>query len=103
MKRHASSLRQAMIALALWSAPRAAVLAEPPWGGLPIRPPDASGPAREDSGPEVEALVVRLVHPERQAAAWIRLCEGARAHHPAWALAAWKRASGNPDVLGKPL
>ena len=51
-------------------------------------------------GPEV---VFRLIHPDRQAAAIIQLFEGCRAPHPAAALAAWKRATRDPNQLGKPL
>jgi hypothetical protein len=50
-----------------------------------------------------ETLLVRLVHPERQAAEVLRLFEGSRAADPAAALAAWKRATGDPGQLGKPL
>jgi hypothetical protein len=50
-----------------------------------------------------ETLVVRLVHPERQAAQVLKLFEGSRAPHPAAALAAWKNAAREPDQLGKPL
>jgi hypothetical protein len=50
-----------------------------------------------------DALVIRLVHPERQAADVLRLFDGARAPHPAAALAAWKRATHDPAQLGKPL
>ena len=49
------------------------------------------------------AITVRLDHPDRQARAVIDLFRGARAPHPAAALAAWKRASREPDRLGKPL
>ena len=51
--------------------------------------------------PAREPLTVRLVHPERQAAEILRLFEGSPAPHPAAALAAWKRASSEPDRLGK--
>jgi hypothetical protein len=50
-----------------------------------------------------DALVVRLVHPERQAGRVLSLFEGSRAGHPAAALAAWKRATHDPGQLGKPL
>jgi hypothetical protein len=59
--------------------------------------------ARAQSSPEDEALVVRLIHPDRQAARWLQLFQGTRAPHPAWALAAWKRATRDPVLLGKPL
>jgi hypothetical protein len=50
-----------------------------------------------------DALVVRLLHPEQQAAAVLRLFEGARVSHPAAALAAWKRATKDSAQLGKSL
>src|SRR5271165_3263131 len=50
-----------------------------------------------------EPIVVRLIHPDRQAAAVLRLFEGCAAPHPAAALAAWKRSTRDPDQLGKPL
>jgi hypothetical protein len=56
----------------------------------------------EPAGPG-EALVVRLVHPERQAVRVLSLFEGSRAAHPAAALTAWKRASHDPGQLGKSL
>jgi len=64
------------------------------------------GPVREARGEApapAEALVLRLVQPDRQAADVLRLFEGARAPHPAAALAAWKRATKDPTQLGKPL
>ena len=48
-----------------------------------------------------ELVVVRLIHPERQANELIRLFEGGPASHPAAALAAWKRASPKSGKLGK--
>ena len=48
-------------------------------------------------------LSIRLVHPEQQAAEILRLFEGARAPHPAAALAAWKRSTRDPAILGKPI
>src|SRR5580693_2171249 len=42
---------------------------------------------------EKDALVVRLVHPDRQAAEVLRLFEGARWRDPAAALAAWKQSA----------
>jgi hypothetical protein len=60
-----------------------------------------AGEAGEDQG---DLLVVHLVHPEGQAAALMKLFEGARARHPAAALAAWKAAAARPPrELGKPL
>ena len=47
-----------------------------------------------------ESLVVRLVHPERQAVQVLKLFEGSRAPHPAAALAAWKRAAATPANWG---
>ncbi len=49
------------------------------------------------------AVTIRAVGPDRQAEAVIGLFRGARAAHPAAALAAWKRASREPGRLGKPL
>ncbi|MGC8643744.1 MAG: hypothetical protein ACP5XB_28120, partial [Isosphaeraceae bacterium] len=57
--------------------------------------------AARPTGPE--AVCVRLDHPERQAAEVLRLFQGSPAPHPAAALAAWKRASHEPDRLGKRL
>ena len=45
----------------------------------------------------------RLVRPDRQVEAVIGLFEGSKAAHPAAAFAAWKRASPDPNRLGKPL
>src|SRR5262249_40831861 len=59
--------------------------------------------ARGGSPGDEETLVVRLNHPERQAAQILKLFEGSRAPHPAAALAAWKNAARQPDQLGKPL
>ncbi len=50
-----------------------------------------------------EPITIRLVHPDRQAAAMLRLFEGCAAPHPAAALAAWKRSTRDPGQLGKPL
>ena len=50
-----------------------------------------------------DAIVIRLAHPERLATGLLRLFEGSPAPHPAAALSAWKRASREPDRLGKPL
>ncbi|WP_435007666.1 hypothetical protein P12x_004930 [Tundrisphaera lichenicola] len=46
---------------------------------------------------------IRAVHPDRQLREVLDLFRGAKAPHPAAALAAWKRASQEPDRLGKPL
>lgn len=54
--------------------------------------------------PELKpAMSIRAIHPDRQAAAVIELFEGARAAHPAAAMAAWRRATGRHDAIGKPL
>src|SRR5271157_5311927 len=70
--------------------------------GLVVMQPRANaiGPEQATSG---EPIVVRLVHPDRQAAAVLHLFEGCAAPHPAAALAAWKRSTRDPDQLGKPL
>jgi hypothetical protein len=56
-----------------------------------------------DATESPDAIVVRLIHPERQAANLICLFDGAPAPHPAAALAGWKRSTRFPDQLGKPL
>jgi hypothetical protein len=61
----------------------------------------ASAPAEPPDDPAT--LTVRLVHPDQQAAEVVRIFEGAAAPHPAAALAAWKRSTRNPAILGKPL
>jgi len=54
--------------------------------------------------PKLEpALVVRAIHPDRQAAAVIDLFDGSRAANPAAAMAAWRRATGRHDAIGKTL
>ncbi len=53
--------------------------------------------------PGDDPLVVRLVHPDRQAAEVLRLFEGSGMPHPAAALAAWKLSAPNHGSLGKPL
>ena len=57
------------------------------------------------SGAEEPAvwLTVRAIRPDDQADRLIALFRGARAAHPAAALAAWKRATGGRQSLGKPL
>jgi hypothetical protein len=58
--------------------------------------------ADEPLRPEASAgITVSFVHPERQAAAMLRLFEGSRAAHPAAALVAWKHATRHPQQLGK--
>ncbi len=58
--------------------------------------------ARAEPPKPAEALVVRLIHPDRQAAEVLRLFEGARWSDPAAALAAWKQAASGSSPLGKP-
>lgn len=54
-----------------------------------------------EPGSDGEALAVRLIHPDRQAAEILHLFDGARWRDPAAALAAWKHR--HPDSgLGKP-
>src|SRR5262245_60285400 len=60
-----------------------------------------SSPAHEVQ--DEPGVVLRLVHPERQAQAVLKLFEGTRAAHPAAALAAWKPATSDPNQCGKPL
>ncbi len=76
-------LRRAILAAAIAAAAGRGTGAEPP--------------------PGTDALVVRLIHPERQAAQVLARFDGARAPHPAAALAAWKRTTRDPAQLGKPL
>jgi len=70
--------------------------------GLVVREPRANALGPQQATSE-EPIVVRLIHPDRQAAAVLHLFEGCAAPHPAAALAAWKRSTRNPDQLGKPL
>lgn len=63
----------------------------------------AAGSALADVPDDRDALVIRVVHADRQAAQLIKLFEGSRAPHPAAALAAWKRATRDPTQLGKTL
>jgi hypothetical protein len=60
----------------------------------------SGGAVGQEAGPSAS---FRLVHPDRQAAAMLKLFEGSRAAHPAAALGAWKRATREPDRLGKPI
>src|SRR4051794_28556134 len=64
-------------------------------GLVPVVPARAEGPP--------PAISIRAAHPDRQMREVIDLFGGARAHHPAEALAAWKRGSREPNRLGKPL
>jgi hypothetical protein len=66
------------------------------WGGTQLYAQDRGG---SDS---TELITLRLIHPERQAADFLRLFEGSPAPHPAAALASWKQVSGEPAKLGKP-
>lgn len=59
--------------------------------------------AENDVAPPSPQISVCLIHPDRLAAAGIRLFQGTRAAHPAAALAAWKRATADPNQLGKTL
>jgi hypothetical protein len=52
---------------------------------------------------ECDAITVRAIHPDRQAEHLLKLFEGSRAPHPAAALAGWKRATREPQRLGKTL
>ncbi len=61
------------------------------------------GDVTAGGGEADDILVVRLVHPDRQSAALLKLFEGTRAKHPAGAMAAWKSAPGPARDLGKPL
>jgi hypothetical protein len=61
------------------------------------------GLARGESPTPRDTLVIRLVHPDRQAATVLKLFDGATVPHPAAALAGWKRAARDPNRLGKPL
>ncbi len=63
----------------------------------------AASSAIADVPSECDALTVRVIRPDRQAAQLIKLFEGSRAAHPAAALAAWKRATRDPMQLGKTL
>ena len=53
--------------------------------------------------PESPAITVRFVRPREQGELLLKLFEGAKAPHPAAALAAYKRAKGGDTGLGKPL
>src|SRR5256885_568169 len=60
----------------------------------------APGLAR--AGEPGAALTVRLVRPDRQLEQVLALFQGARAPHPAAALAYWKQATHESTKLGKP-
>src|SRR4051794_18324423 len=61
------------------------------------------GPASIRAAEAPAALTVRAVRPDEQGTRLIDLFRGARAPHPAAALAAWKHAQGGKAGLGKPL
>ncbi|WP_165220176.1 hypothetical protein [Aquisphaera insulae] len=69
---------------------------------LPVAMAGMSAGARAGDEPG-DAIVIKLVRPEGQAAAILDLFDGARASSPAAALSRWKRASIEPGRLGKPL
>lgn len=75
------------------------------WGvfGLAAATAWLSAAGEEPTSGAAPALVIRAVHPDRQAAAVIRLFEGSRAAHPAAAMAAWRRATADIGQVGKPL
>ncbi len=58
---------------------------------------------RAHDADQVDSLEVRLVHPDQQATAVLKLFRGTRFTHPAAALASWKAAAKTPRELGKPL
>jgi hypothetical protein len=62
-----------------------------------LAPAAASG---ADPDP-VPAVLVQVIRPERQLAQLLALFEGARAPHPAAALASWRRATGDHEPLDK--
>ena len=70
---------------------------------LAIIPGTAGGQVRAADADQGDVLVVRLVRPDRQAAAVLKLFEGTRVSHPAAALASWKAAARPRLELGKPL
>ncbi len=70
--------------------------------GLALKEPKAVAGEHEPATSS-EPITIRLVHPDRQAAAMLRRFEGCAAAHPAAALAAWKRSTRDPGQLGKPL
>jgi hypothetical protein len=72
-------------------------------GLLAIFPGMVRGDVRASDAVQGDILVVRLVHPDGQAVAVLKLFDGARVSHPAAALASWKAAARPPLELGKPL
>ncbi len=69
------------------------------WFGLLLGKTDGFGQEPNST----QSIRVRLLQPDAQAREVARLFQGSRAPHPAAALAAWKRASTDPNRLGKPL
>ena len=67
---------------------------------VPVVRLDADEPPRRETS---AGITVSFVHPERQAAAVLRLFEGSRAAYPAAALVAWKHATRSSHQLGKRL
>lgn len=66
-------------------------------------PPIGAWSVRAEEPKLEPAVVVRAIHPDRLAAAVIALFEGSPAANPAEAMAAWRRATGEHDALGKPV
>ncbi len=58
-------------------------------------------PSLTRAGEPTTALSVQFLHPDRQLERLLALFDGSAAPHPAAALAAWRRATGDPDVLNK--
>ena len=57
--------------------------------------------ALQDAANDSFTIRVQFVHPEQQLREVLNLFEGTKAKHPAALLAAWRRATHNPDVLDK--
>ena len=69
------------------------------WSGVVLFLAMGTGPVADPpSGP---AVTVRLVRPDRQCERLIGLFRGARAAHPAAALASWRRTASGREGLGK--
>ncbi len=90
----------ALLVLAPGILPRGAIGDDPP---RPVARARARVEALRREGKPLPSIRVRLVHPDAQLGELIGLFRGSRAAHPAAALAAWKRASAEPNRLGKPL
>src|SRR5581483_4473984 len=69
-------------------------------GGLVAMAVAVSGGSTAAEEPPA-AVVVQFVRPDEQLDRLLALFEGAKAPHPAAALAAWRRATGRHDVLPK--